>query len=90
MPECHTKIDRGLAYKCEEYEGYDSFEHREVEEEGCGLFFCLDHIDHTDHEEHSVRKPDSLEWEAHMLTDESWGPWRDEHPEAVSAMKARQ
>ena len=23
----------------------------------------------------------------HKLTDESWAPWRDEHPEEVTAMK---
>lgn len=60
------------------------------EEDGCGLFFCLDHSEHSEHDEDSIRKPDSLEWEAHMLTDESWGPWRDENPETVAAMRTRQ
>ena len=32
--------------------------------------------------------PDTREWIEWKLTDESWAAWRDENPEAVSAMKA--
>jgi len=31
--------------------------------------------------------PDVPEWIRHKLTDESWGPWRAENPEAVKAMR---
>lgn len=41
---CEAEIDRGLAYLC----GNAPDGHRDSEEFGCGLYFCLDHLD--DHE----------------------------------------
>jgi len=75
--------------------GYDRFDGEPdaeevwVEQVGCGLYFCEPHRSRTG-EHGSVRpKPDSLEWEAHLLSDASWAPWREEHPDRVDAMRAR-
>lgn len=79
-PECAAKINRGMAYKCEgEGEG------------DCEFFFCEPHQYHPDHEHlNVVGKPDSSEWELHMLTDDSWDQWRHDNPERVTAMRERQ
>ncbi len=85
--DCHAKIDRGMAYKCEEH--YDLTVEDVVEAEGCGLYFCGKHD--TDFEQHwdMKPKPDSPEWERHMLNDPSWQQWRDENPEKTAEMKER-
>lgn len=89
-PGCGKAIDRGLAYVCggEPYGG----------EHGCGLYFCDEHMLIGGERQQCERcaegdppfepTPDTAEWIEHKLTDESWGPWRDEHPEEVAAMKA--
>lgn len=63
-----------------------------VESEGCEMHFCSDHLEDTDNhdEEHTIFKPDTPEWENHILTDESWETWRVENPEKVTEMKERQ
>lgn len=93
FPGCGGAIDRGLAFVCggEPYGG----------ERGCGLFFCDDcpRFTRKDGDRHVYvcsrcnkgrppyePTPDTAEWIEHKLTDESWGPWRDENPEAVGAM----
>jgi len=58
-------------------------------EEGCGLFFCETHRFRTPEHGPVQPKPDSLEWEAHLLSDASWAPWREEHPDLGDAMRAR-
>lgn len=90
FPGCGKDIDRGLAYVCggEPYGG----------EHGCGLYFCSWHTVVGGERQQCVRcaneqpplepTPDTAEWTEWKLTDESWGPWRDKHPEEVSAMKA--
>ncbi len=90
QPSCGEAIDRGLAYVCggEPYGG----------EEGCGLYFCGEHMLLGGPRQQCERcaegeppyepTPDTLEWVAWKLTDESWGPWRDEHAAEVEAMKA--
>ncbi len=92
VADCNEDIDRGLGYRCDDFYEYtydeDDNEH-EVEREGCGLFFCGHHLHHPDHGDDVVPKPDTLEWEAHMLTDESWEQWRDENPAKVAAMRER-
>jgi hypothetical protein len=90
-PDCGEAIDRGLGYVCggEPYGG----------EDGCGLYFCDKHMFCTDEgvqvcdrcrdeEPPYEPTPDTREWIDWKLTDESWRPWRDEHPDKVSAMKA--
>lgn len=90
MPDCHTLIDRGLGYKCEETS--DSFEDPETGIEtqfalgGCGLFFCSEHlyldclVDHV-----GVEPKDELPaFMLFQLTDESWAQWRVEEPRQVA------
>jgi hypothetical protein len=90
QPGCGEKIDRGLGYVCgaEPYGG----------EHGCGLFFCGEHMFCSDESYQACERcrdgqppfdatPDTREWVEWKLADESWGQWRDENPEAVSAMR---
>lgn len=87
---CGESIDRGMGYMCGEELGA---------EKGCGLFFCSDHlwIGGTDNDPQMCqrccddeppfgRTPDTPEWVAHMLVDESWQQWRDENHGQVAAM----
>lgn len=89
-PVCDAAIHRGIAYKCE-YHGdeYDD-DGNEIEgvPEGCGLFFCFAHEYDLAVHETAVAKPDTPEWLAWMLTDESWQEWRAANPERVEAMRA--
>jgi len=91
-PGCGRSIDRGFAYLC----GGDPWS-----EKGCGLFFCSNHLslgpgdDDPDMCERCLHDqppfdptPDTEEWVRHMLTDESWQQWREEHPEKVLQMTA--
>ncbi len=89
-PDCAVKIDRGMGYVCGDVWG-------ETDAEGCGLFFCTKHgggslCERCDppSEPKFTPKPDSAEWVAHMLTDESWQGWRDEHPEQVTTLREGQ
>ncbi|PZE53733.1 hypothetical protein [Curtobacterium sp. MCLR17_044] len=103
---CDTRIDRGLAYKCEDHGDYvlmldgeeisyahfdDEPDAEEVwqERDGCGLYFCPDHKTRTGEHATVQPKPDSLEWEAHILSDHSWAPWREQHATRVGVMRAR-
>ena len=87
-PSCTVEIDRGLGFKCEEHVTYDE-DGGETVREGCGWFFCEEHRHDTDaHSQVERGKPDSAEWIEHMLTDESWAPWREEHPDRVATMRA--
>ena len=76
-PGCQEEIHRGLAYVCGgEPRGGD---------EGCGLFFCYDHLYHDalgvvsaqrciaccKGEEAFSPKPDTKEWIEYKLNDES-------------------
>lgn len=89
QPDCEAEIDRGLSYRC----GDDS-------DQGCGLSFCSSHLyigggepqmceRCCDEEPPFTPKPDTSEWEAHMLTDESWQQWRDENAEVTASMCSR-
>ncbi|UFU15998.1 hypothetical protein LQK89_17410 (plasmid) [Curtobacterium sp. C1] len=103
---CSTRIDRGLAYKCEDHGDYvlmldgeeisytrfdDEPDADEVwqERDGCGLYFCPDHKARTGEHATVQPKPDSLEWEAHILSDDSWAAWREQHGTRVGVMRAR-
>jgi hypothetical protein len=94
-PGCGKAIDRGLSYVC----GSDPY----GGEKGCGLYFCSEHLSGTrmlgtrfanvcgrcnKSRPPYEPTPDTREWTEWKLADESWGPWRDEHPEEVAAMKA--
>ena len=86
-PDCSKVIDRGLGYVCGNapYGG----------DRGCGLYFCGKHL--VDCDQRCERcsggkspfkaKPDVRRWMRHKLNDPSWQRWRDEHPEAVDALR---
>ena len=89
-PGCGEAIDRGLGYVCggEPYGG----------EDGCGLYFCGEHMLLGGSRQQCERcaegeppfeaTPDTREWIEWKLTDESWAAWRDENPEKVGLMRA--
>lgn len=88
FPGCAAKIDRGLAYKCEEHLWYDGDGDDHLDE-GCGLYFCSEHrYDATMHD-NIEPKPDTRVWVWHMLTDISWHEWRMEHLEKTHELWGR-
>ncbi|MBF4570840.1 hypothetical protein ITJ57_18885 [Plantibacter sp. VKM Ac-2880] len=92
---CTTGIDRGLGYKCEAghadedawLELPEDQRDPEFEDSGCGLFFCTEHLYRAKLHADATAKPDTAEWNAHMLTDESWRQWREENPARVEALQ---
>jgi len=58
-----------------------------TEAEGCGLYFCEDHLYRHSEHEGIEPKPDTAEWVQWMLTDESWAQWREENTERVEKMR---
>ena len=86
-PGCGKRIDRGLSYVCggEPYGG----------EEGCGLFFCDEHLSGASQCERCYENrnvcfeptDDVEEWLRHKLTDESWKQWRDENADEVARIR---
>lgn len=80
-PDCEADIDRGLDYRCGEYNS----------NEGCGLYFCSKHLwlvggfDSYVCERCALGeppyepKPDTQEWIDWKMTDESWAQWRREN-----------
>jgi hypothetical protein len=81
-PGCGEAIDRGLGYVCggEPYGG----------EEGCGLYFCGEHLAHVCERCEAglppfEPTPDTAEWLTWKLTDESWAEWRRANPAGVQA-----
>jgi hypothetical protein len=90
-PGCGAEIDRGLAYVCGgEPHGGD---------EGCGLFFCGQHIlgIGTDQRCAPCRHgdapffptPEHPTWVAHVCADPSWAEWRAAEPAAFADFLAR-
>jgi hypothetical protein len=84
FPGCGEAIDRGLGYVCggEPYGG----------EDGCGLFFCGEHLADLCERCEASRSPfeptpDTPEWLEWKLTDESWAEWRRLHPAEEKAMR---
>lgn len=81
QPGCNKLIDRGLGCVCgaNPYGG----------EDGCGLFFCGEHIFPFicercfNGEEPFNPKPDHPTWIRHKLTHESWQEWREENKDEV-------
>ncbi len=84
-PECGAEIDRGLSHVC----GGNPY----GEPDGCGLFFCGDHLfpilcDECTHGREAFEPtPDIRMWIQHKLTDDSWAEWRTENPEWVEKAK---
>jgi hypothetical protein len=87
-PDCNSEIDRGLYYVC----GGEPF----GGEEGCGLFFCDEHMIATvphkcnrcnEKAEPFIPKPDVTEWIDWKLTDDSWEDWRGDNPDEVKILK---
>lgn len=87
-PGCAAEIDRGLSYVC-------------GGEYGCGLYFCGKHLQYHQGHQKCERcaceadkpfdpKPEHPDWIAWKLNDESWKPWRDEHPDEVAQLQAAQ
>ncbi|HEY9251715.1 MAG TPA: hypothetical protein VIP06_03570 [Nocardioides sp.] len=90
FPDCKTEIERGLDWKCETHAAYEcDDEGNEIENlpEGCGLFFCEAHKYDTEKHAGVKAKPDSAEWMAWQLVDDSWERWRAENPELVATMR---
>ncbi len=91
-PKCNEHIHRGLAYVCGggPY-GESNIEYRK---DGCGLFFCYEHLNVENRCPKCARydkkpykmKPDTAEWINWKLTDESWAEWRKENAKEVREM----
>lgn len=104
-PDCATKIDRGLAYRCEDHGHWrpllgvvhsgqtcvpiPQIEEEWVEEEGCGLFFCPTHLPNLALHYGILPKGESPEWLHYILTHESWVQWRKENPDKVKEYRYR-
>lgn len=83
-------LGRGLDNKCET--DYDEDDNGNgIVAEGCGLFFCGEHLGVSCTKAHLAfrPKPDTVEWEGHILSDDSWAKWREEHKTRVAEMLAR-
>ena len=87
-PDCEEVINRGMSHQCEPEEEMTLGEHRGLDCMGCGMFFCKDH--RFGIHRSCVPKPDSLQWEAHILSDTSWAEWRRQNRKKVREMKKRQ
>ena len=99
-PECKKEIDRGLSYVC----GNDMYggehgcglhfceKHRSnyvyLDEEGNDSIPVCERCADPDGSWFEA-KPDTKEWIDWKLTDESWGPWREENPEKVADMRQK-
>lgn len=94
-PECSEEIDRGLTYVCGSRPYGGGL--------GCGLYFCAKHRHFRTRQGEEVEvcgrccawqepwpaKPDTLEWVAWKLTDDSWAGWRKTFPDDVAKMRER-
>lgn len=94
-PGCYEEIHRGLYYVCCGEQPYGG-------EEGCGLYFCSNHLRTHDRDDTNAEfmcercaeakepfcpKPDHPTWVRHKLTDDSWADWRAENPKWVEQHK---
>lgn len=86
-PDCAARIDRGMDYRCDELYNENEETGEVSESEGCMMFFCPEHQDDEHDCGNVVGKPDSAEWMAHMLADDSWADWRSENAASVKAMQ---
>jgi len=91
-PGCKAEIDRGLVFICGGAPGGG--------DDGCGLFFCNDHLllatrkpgqrcERCWNERPAFKpSPDHPKWIEHQLTHDSWANWRAENTELVEKMRA--
>lgn len=88
LPGCENELPfgRGLGNKCERRYDYDDETDDEVISDGCGMYFCGEHLEMSCDHDGIKPKPDTAEWIAHVLTDESWSDWRTENPELALKM----
>ncbi|MEN3123252.1 hypothetical protein [Janibacter sp. LM] len=82
-PDCDAAIDRGMSHACGG--GVTG------EADNCGLFFCEEHLAYEIEGEAVCERcandqppfepsSDSAEWAQHVLTDDSWAPFREAEP----------
>lgn len=99
-PDCHTMIDHGMGYECEEHIQYvylldgkpvsgdgEWDDEQEIEGDGCHLYFCEVHRYEIDTHDDIQPKPDHPRWMYWVLNHESWETWREENPETVEAWR---
>jgi len=87
---CMERIDRGMAYMCQEHVSYETVGDDEIEHvyEGCGLFFCSKHEGVLGHALETVdTSREHPDWIHHVLTDDSWARFRELHPEAIARVQ---
>jgi hypothetical protein len=91
-PHCHESIDRGLGYLCGDRPGDDQFgcglyfceDHRVGYRQPRGLDRRIELCSRCwNYRPPYSPKPDVPEWIEWKMTDPSWQPWRDAHPEEV-------
>jgi hypothetical protein len=88
VADCHTRIDRGMGYRCETYYAEEEVldadgevvDLTEVEEEGCYLHFC------EKHEDHVSNNHDKVEPKPYVAP--SWQKWREDNPHIVKTIAA--
>lgn len=68
---CYEDIDRGPSFLCS------------APDCGCRLFYCFNHLGFRHDSFSSEAKPDSVDWLEHILTDEYWEDFREDHPDRV-------
>lgn len=102
MPDCHESIDRGMGYQCQTHDYYqyldengkivtseDDWEEEElVDDEGCYLYFCEEHLYNWKAHENVTPKGDSVEWMWWLIVAPSWAQWRIENPDKVAEYRA--
>lgn len=97
-PDCTERIYRGMDARCEYHANYrytdatgnevgpggDWEKEEQVDDEGCYLHFCEEHLYNEDAHENIQPKGDSPEWKWWLIVAPSWAQWRIENPETVA------
>ncbi len=82
-PDCHEMIDHGMGYQCEQHYVFEENEDGddvEIEDEGCDLYFCEEHLYKTSKHDTIQAKPDHPKWSWWLMNHKSWDQWRLENP----------
>lgn len=95
-PNCTEEIDRGMGYVCGE-PLQDEFgcglyfcaKHRPKVRRPRGSRSCYENCSRCAAYKppYKIKKPEHPHWVYHVLNDESWAQWREEHPETVAAYR---